>query len=124
MAEVFTGRIYRILSDSHPEVLPYYGSTKRKLYDRWNTHKSIHNRTVSKKLMIYDDVRIELVEEFVCDSKITLLQREKWYINNNPCCNDRFPIQTEEERKLYILEYNKANLQKRAEQKRNLRKKI
>jgi hypothetical protein len=39
--------------------------------------------------MPFDDVRIELVEEFICESIRTLRQREQWWIDNNPCCNQR-----------------------------------
>ena len=39
--------------------------------------------------MIFDDVRIELVEEFVCESIRTLRQREQWYIDNHECCNQQ-----------------------------------
>jgi hypothetical protein len=92
MAEVITGRIYRIVSDSHPEVLPYYGSTTQSLKKRWYKHKAPSNQSYSKQLILFDDVRIELVEEFVCESIITLRQREQWYIDNNPCCNKQNAI--------------------------------
>jgi len=87
MAEAITGRIYRIISESHPECLPYYGSTTIKLTHRWNQHTSGYNICSSKQLMEFEDVRMELVEEFVCDSITTLRQREQWYIDNHPCCN-------------------------------------
>jgi hypothetical protein len=89
MAEPITGRIYRIVSDSHPEVLPYYGSTTSSLKQRWSSHKSPSNESCSTQLMIFDDVRIELVEEFVCESIRTLRQREQWYIDNHECCNQQ-----------------------------------
>lgn len=37
--------------------------------------------------MSFNDVRMELVEEFICESITTLRQREQWYIDNHPCCN-------------------------------------
>ena len=87
MTEAITGRIYRIISDSHPEVLPYIGSTIRSLKQRWNQHTSNSEKIASKQLMEFEDVRMELMEEFVCDSITTLHQREQWYIDNHPCCN-------------------------------------
>lgn len=87
MTEAITGRIYRIISDSHPEVLPYYGSTVLSLKKRWYNHKGHHHQCCSTLLMSFDYVRIELIEEFVCESITTLRQREQWYIDNNPCCN-------------------------------------
>jgi len=116
MAEAITGRIYRIISDSHPEVLPYIGSTIRTLKDRWYQHKSPTNQTVSKHLMEFEDVRMELLEEIVCESLRTLHQREQWYIDNNECCNkiNAFGCDWKEHKSYYEankeaqLEYNKA----------------
>jgi len=59
------------------------------LKDRWSRHKSQGNNTCSKQLMGFDDVRMELMEEFVCDSRATLRQREQWWIDNHPCCNQQ-----------------------------------
>lgn len=39
--------------------------------------------------MVFDDVRIELIEEFVCESIRTLRQREQWYLDNHECCNQQ-----------------------------------
>ena len=108
MAEAITGRIYRIISDSHPEVLPYYGSTVRPLKKRWNQHTSNAEKIASKQLMGFEDVRMELVEEFVCESITTLHQREQWYIDNHPCCNNNNAYGLDEERaKEKEKEYNK-----------------
>jgi len=112
MAEAITGRIYRILSESHPEVLPYYGSTIRTLKDRWSMHKSAGNKTCSKQLMGFDDVRMELLEEIVCDSIKTLHTREQWYIDNHPCCNNRNAVYDKKE---YMKTYNKAHQEQRKE---------
>ena len=87
MTEETTGRIYLIRSDLHPELLPYYGSTIQTLKQRWGRHKSKSNNTASKELMGYSDVRIELVEELVCESIAILRKKEQWYIENNKCCN-------------------------------------
>jgi hypothetical protein len=87
MTEEITGRIYLIRSDLHPELLPYYGSTIQTLKQRWGRHKSKSNNTASKDLMGYSDVRIELVEELVCESIAILRKKEQWYIENNECCN-------------------------------------
>ena len=108
MAEAITGRVYRIISDSHPEVLPYYGSTIRSLKDRWYHHKCKTNNTCSKQLMGFDDVRMELMEEFVCESITILHQREQWWIDNHPCCNMINAYGLDEERaKEKEKEYNK-----------------
>ena len=136
MAEAITGRIYRILSESHPECLPYYGSTIRTLKDRWSRHKSASNKTCSKQLMGFDDVRMELLEELVCDSIRTLHTREQWYIDNHPCCNqqnavcDRKEYQKaynethREQRNEYMKTYDKARREQRKEYKKANRERI
>lgn len=109
MATTIRGRIYRILSDSHQEVPPYYGSTIRELKERWWEHKSLTNDTSSKQLMLFEDARIELVEEVICDSVEELHSREKWWICNNPCCNVKTPMRTEEELKSSQNAYHEAH---------------
>ena len=105
-----TGRIYRIISDSHPEVLPYYGSTTRTLKLRWYSHRSKDNHTVSKQLMEFDDVRIELLEEFICESITALHQREQWYIDNHQCCNK---YNTTHNAREYLNQWNKDNKERK-----------
>jgi len=74
------GKIYKIVSPSHPEVPPYFGSTCDALSRRMSGHrcdmKRRKNNTASKALMCFDDAIILLVEEFPCDNKEQLLARE------------------------------------------------
>lgn len=123
MTTPILGKIYRILSDSHPEVLPYYGSTTQTLKKIWGQHKCIKNNCASKQIMIYEDTRIELVEELLCESEEDLLVRKKWYIENNSCCNKNIPLLSEEERNAYNKTYNKAYIDSHKE-KRNAYNKV
>lgn len=91
------GRVYRLVSDSHPEVLPYYGSTVADLIVRFRCHKTTKHKCMSRTLVCYDDCRIELVEEYQCDTETELRMREGWWIANNPCCNKRVPGRTRHE---------------------------
>ena len=123
MAEAITGRIYRIISESHPEVLPYYGSTTQSLKRRWNQHTSNAEKVASAQLMGFDDVRMELVEEFVCESITTLHQREQWYIDNHPCCNNNNAYGLDEKRakekeKEYNKQYRDANKEANKERRK------
>lgn len=93
----FQGIIYRIKSPSHPEILPYYGSTTQTLKSRFWRHKSKSNNTASRSIIIFEDAIIELLEEIICETKNDLIMREKYYIENYPCCNVRKPIETKEE---------------------------
>jgi hypothetical protein len=45
----------------------------------------------------------ELVEDFPCDNKEQLRQREGWYIQNNPCVNKRVAGRSVQESYRYIM---------------------
>ena len=80
------GKIYKIVSPSHPELV-YYGSTCNELYKRLSCHKAPSNNTNSKLIMCYDDVCIVLVENFSCNSRNELYAKEYEYILSNKCVN-------------------------------------
>ena len=86
------------------------------LKKRWNQHKDNRNTCYSKQLMGFEDARMELVEEIVCESITTLRQREQWYLDNHPSCNNCNAYGLDTERaKEYIKEYNKTNIKRRQE---------
>jgi hypothetical protein len=73
------GKIYKIVSPSHPEVPPYFGSTTRHLSERMAGHRSCFKTGKNKSsqaLMCFDDAIILLVETFPCDNKEQLEARE------------------------------------------------
>jgi len=73
------GKIYKIVSPSHPVVPPYFGSTCDALSRRLSGHRTsfkLGGNTTSKALMCFDDAIILLVEEFPCDNKEQLHARE------------------------------------------------
>ncbi len=97
------GKIYLIRSPSRPDIDPYYGSTISTLQQRFNNHKVTakkHNHS-SKILIDCGDAIMELVEDYPCQSKLQLLQRERLYIENNKCINKVIPIRMQQE--LYEL---------------------
>ena len=113
------GKIYRIKSAQTP--LPYYGSTFKPLSIRFSIHKAQYNQYVNKKLkykcssailLQYDDVFIELVEEYPCNNKQELEARELEYILTMPCVNIRGKgkQQTAEEYKVYQKEWRTKNI--------------
>ena len=87
-------KIYRIVS----KYGVYIGSTCKELGERFKGHKHSfkqHSKGVGKYITsfaILEDAnaRIELVEEFPCNSKNELFQREKYYINISNCVNKTF----------------------------------
>lgn len=94
----------------------YYGSTTNELRFRLHNHKSKSTLNMDRRLYKHinnnwNAVRIVLVEEFSCENRQQLLQRENHYImqhKHDPLCLNVNPaILTERERIEYNLDYNK-----------------
>ncbi len=111
MPDYQKGKIYKLWSPQGTEDELYFGSTTDELYKRKNQHKS--KRDCKSKILFekYDDVRIELVEDYQCNNKEELLKKEGEYIRNNKCLNQVIPDRTKKE-------YNKQNKEQIAEQKK------
>lgn len=98
--------IYKICSEMAN--LTYYGSTTQTLSKRFCGHNAANNKCMSKLIMGYSDVKIELVEKFSCGSRKELRAREAHYIKNNPCVNVQIPNRTLAEYRLDNLVQYKA----------------
>lgn len=75
------GKIYCLRSHQTDDI--YIGSTIQPLYKRLYEHKS-------KKLHIlsnYDDMYIELIEEYPCNNRMELTRKEGEHIRANDCVN-------------------------------------
>lgn len=97
MEEIITKRIYRITAPNLGKF--YYGSTSKPLNYRLNEHKSSAdrynngnvNKVCSSIALIYDkDVKIEEVE-VVSGTIVQIRERERHWIDNNPCVNKNKP---------------------------------
>ena len=87
MADYQNGKIYKISSSLGPEV--YYGSTIRTLVARMYEHKSYlccNSQLIFEKYG-FENCKIDLVEDYPCNSRKELEAREGWYIRNNECVN-------------------------------------
>ena len=112
MPDYQKGKIYKLWSPQGEEDEIYIGSTTDKLYKRKNQHKKKANNCKSKILFEkYDDIRIELIEDYPCNSKAELEKKEGEYIRNNKCINTNIP---DRKMKEYYLD-NKERIQKYAE---------
>jgi len=92
-------KIYKIWSPSHPELV-YYGSSTQTLSKRMVEHRGYLKdkcNITSKLITIYDDARIELVEDYPCDRKEQLHAREGHFIKENDCVNKNIPGRTDKE---------------------------
>jgi hypothetical protein len=100
MPDYQKSKIYKITGGG----LTYYGSTVQKLSRRLRIHindKNYYNKNGSvNQILDTDDYKIDLIEDYPCNTKKELLEREKWWIENNVCINKLTPIQTEEEIKI------------------------
>ena len=96
-------KIYKLVNDELPNVV-YYGSTTRPLWKRYSEHKydacnrdNSYRISSSVKLFEKGTPKFELVEEYKCNNKKELHQRERWYIENNDCINRQIPTRTHAE---------------------------
>ena len=97
------GKIYKLWSPQGEEI--YIGSTIQSLAVRKAEHKRLD---CSSKILFekYDDVRIELIEEYPCKNKMELNRREGEHIRNNDCVNKLIAGRTKKE----YREDNKENI--------------
>ena len=110
------GKIYKIIDNTNGNV--YYGSTTKKyLCDRISGHRSdckkyLENNTKYCSSFIVlknNDYQVILIENYPCENKKQLLERERYYIENNECINKEIPGRTAYE---YRKIYYKNNKQK------------
>jgi hypothetical protein len=116
------GKIYKLLCDDGHY---YIGSTTQKLYNRFNHHK-FSAKTGTSKAYTYinsigwDKVKIELVEDFPCNIKSELNEREEYHISKSKsdelCLNINSALLTPEERKENMKKYYEENKEKIIEQ--------
>ncbi len=113
MVKLENGKIYAIICNKTG--LKYYGSTTLSLSMRLSIHKYMMSKTKknlsSFEVLKNNDYKIELVEEFPCETKDELFEREKHYIKNNDCVNKRIPFRK-------VKEYYNDNKNEISQQKK------
>lgn len=105
------GKIYKLLcEDGHY----YIGSTTQSLYNRFNHHKFSAKTGTSKAYKYFnnigwDKVKIELLEDYPCNIKSELNEKEEYYISKSKtdelCLNINSAQLTEEKRKENMKKY-------------------
>ena len=117
------GKIYRIVCNTTG--LQYFGSTcEKSLCRRLSKHKASYNRYLKGKCRFVtsfeifknNNYEIILIENYPCNFKDELHQRERFYIENNECVNKFIPCRTTEE-------YCEVNKDKIIERKKKYREK-
>ena len=86
------GKIYKITDNTNGNI--YYGSTQKTLNRRLSDHKYDYKRRekegntrTSSTIICNNDFTMELVEDYPCNSRKELEERESYYINNFECIN-------------------------------------
>ena len=88
------GKIYKLTSIKTDKI--YIGSTTRTLNQRLIIHRSKCNNTNSHLITEFKDFKIELIENYPCNTKRELLLREAHFIRllKNKCVNKVIPCRT------------------------------
>lgn len=96
------GKIYKLYTKESDEC--YIGSTIQPLWRRLQVHKYPSNRCRSRELFEkYNYVEIELLEEYPCNCRYELEQREKEYIlKTDNCINKNTPNLFVNEKENYV----------------------
>lgn len=105
------GKIYKIYIPGLDEIA-YIGSTVQKLYDRFSAHKQVANSDAKYKYASCvffqegNEPIIQLIEDYPCDTKEQLLERERYWLNQYPeAVNKIKPKISKEE----LLEYQRTD---------------
>jgi len=109
------GKIYKITNDYNNDI--YVGSTCDLLTKRFSYHRSDYRREVKKDRLLYklmneigfERFRIELIEDYPCQDKYELRQREGHHIREIGTLNKKIAGRTKQE---YNKEYHKDNKEK------------
>lgn len=103
MADYQQGTIYKIVSENTDKV--YVGSTTQTLEVRFSQHKNCYEKfqngkyyyITSYELLKQTDCKIELLENFPCNSRKELCTRERFYIETLDSCNKIIPGRIQKE---------------------------
>lgn len=113
-------KIYKIICNTTNCI--YVGSTVSKLNIRLSRHKSDYNRLKNGLTLSYytsfeilknNNYEIELIENYPCNSKKELLQREGYYIRKLNCVNKVIPNRSRKEREGQISYKIKNKIRKK-----------
>jgi hypothetical protein len=96
------GKIYKLYTKEGDEC--YIGSTIQPLWRRLQVHKYPSNRCRSRKLFEkYKCIEIELLEEYPCNTRYELEEREKEHIiKTDNCINIKIPNKCIKEREKHV----------------------
>lgn len=112
------GKIYALIDNNNPSKNYYGSTTDADLLNRLRRHETSfrkYKKGLSKKyyssfeILKGGDYRIELVQEYPCNTSEELRKRELYWIINYPSVNKNRPYITEEQRREKIREWHKSH---------------
>ena len=124
----YNAKIYKLIDNTNDNV--YIGSCCSSLRTRLSTHKSGYEMFLFKNIKSYEilknknyiksyeiikngDYKIELLEDCDINTKHELLERERYYIENNNCLNKYIPGNLDDKGiQQYQKEYYETNKEK------------
>lgn len=121
MVNFQNGKIYKLCSNQTDDI--YVGSTCCKLSDRLKAHKAKlkvwtncneKQYYTSFEILQHPDYYIELIEDYPCETKQELLDREGYYIELLPCVNKVIQGRTKKETQKAWRDKNKDVINKKA----------
>ena len=77
-------KIYKIVDNTNGNI--YIGSTTQSLHSRLGQHRNQYKNTPEKngasgKIIVNGDYRIELIENYPCETNIQLIMREQYFLD-------------------------------------------
>lgn len=110
------GKIYLLSCNVTGNV--YVGSTTTDLQQRLQCHKAPSSRLSSMCILENNDYTITLLQKYPCETKLDLLKREQFFIDNIDCVNKNKAYATEADHKKKKQEYIEAHIDVIREQRK------
>ena len=125
MVDYSKGKIYKIVCNKTGKI--YIGSTVSKLSKRLSQHKEKYKKYLNNtyhfltsfEILKNDNFQIVLIENIPCNNREELLRRERYYMENNKCVNQKIPIR--ENKEYYKINKDKFK-QYRIKNRENIKK--
>jgi hypothetical protein len=109
MPNYTNGKIYQITAEGFD---PYIGSTTLPLGNRFSKFKTTKKHYSCSHFINHPSCKIELLEEYPCETRAELMLKEREWIDKTVCVNVARPIISDLEKREYHQSYNKTYTRK------------
>lgn len=111
------GKIYKIECNVTGKI--YIGSTTKTLEQRLACHLKKSNHCTSREVTASGDFKIELIEEYKCQTRDQLRIREQYWMLGFDCVNKHRAFQTPEQKREYDRNWKQCHFEQHRELQRN-----